>query len=560
MNNDSIYGIPFSRMKEAPVVVNGGTYYKFDTFYLYVPDEIDSSTSAFIYYPGSGGPVSNVVSIQDIINNQSPNQIIIHAANCYIDKNTGGSQYLDIIENIGVDAGLKINNISTMGFSAGGTANYGTLVNIVNNYSDSGSYSAIFTDAVGVNVTNDQVKLLAENDVTIFCIEPSNEPISDFEKKLAQGGVEVIIGWVSGSHADHSTLNREALQNGIIDFVTGESDELANSDIYKFVTYDINSGEWYEISLDEVAEKFVNSDVADNPFRYDNRLSNMDTELQCNNSFLGSKINTIRTAIKNSNFLNTMSMDYYGSTTQIPNAENEIIQAYFSACAKTLNCLEKDTSKIIQIGNSIDEINDNLKTDAGELNNSINYYTNTPTNTSSSSNSWVSSSSTYNGNSGTYSNTTSNGSYASTVGTVGTVGTIGTSGSNSDNEVTEEIINKDFPFLSYNELYTDVDQKIIVYKNLEEKYKLVIHYDGDKILGIDYYYQYPTRNNALEAVELLKEKYGDTCSDVLREANTIKVEMKETSYSNMTTTNFVLQCEKIEGIIKVNKEGGYDVS
>ncbi|MGN1370851.1 MAG: hypothetical protein ACI4XM_01020 [Candidatus Coprovivens sp.] len=546
---NSIYGISISDLEKDPVQVPNGVYYDFKGFTLFVPDDVDSSTSAFIYYPGSGGSRNDAEYIRSSINDGNSNQIIIIVDDAYSDRASGGARHLQLIENIGAANDAEITNIDSMGFSASGPTTFNTILNTISTYPDSGPHNAVFCDVVGFTVNQEQIDLLVEDEATLLFLEP-NGTSTDFERKLAQGGVDVILAWTSGSHAGHVPLNREALQNGIIDFVTGESDELANSDIYKFVTYDINSGEWYEISLDEVAEKFVNSDVADNPFRYYNRLSNMDTELQCNNSYLGSKINTIRTAIKNSNFLSTMSMDYYGSTTQIPNAENEIIQAYFSACAKTLNCLEKDTSKIIQIGNSIDEINDNLKTDAGELNNSINYYTNTPTNTSSSSNSWVSSSSTYNGNSGTYSNTTSNGSYASTASTVGVIGTSG-SASSSDIEVTEEISNKEFPFLSYNELYTDVDQKIIVYKNLEEKYKLVIHYEGDKILGIDYYYQYPTRNNALEAVELLKEKYGDTCSDVLREANTIKVEMKETSYSNMTTTDFVLQCEKSEDMVKL---------
>lgn len=54
-------------------------------------------------------------------------------------------------------------------------------------------------------------------------------------------------------------------------------------------------------------------------------------------------------------------MEYYSSTTHIPNAESDVVQAYFSSCAKTLNCLESDTAKIIEIGNSIDSLQSKLK-------------------------------------------------------------------------------------------------------------------------------------------------------------------------------------------------------
>ena len=569
MNNDStsstIYGIPVSELQEEPTQVEGGMYYKFSGFYLYVPDEIDTSTSAFIYYPGSGGPVSNVTDMQNLINNHSPNQVIIHTANCYADKNTGGAQYLELIENIGSENGIEITNIDTMGFSAGGTATYNTLVNIVQNYLDNGSHNAIFTDVVGVNVTQEQIDMLADNGAAILCIEPSNEPISEYEKKLARGGVDVVIGWVSGSHGEHVTLNREAIQNGIIDFVTGESDELANSDIYKFMTYDIDSSQWYEISLEEVAEKFNSTSGVSNPFRYYDKLRTMDTELKCNNSFLGTKINTIRVAIKNSNFLSTTSMESYSSTTQIPNVESDVVQAYFSSCAKTLNCLEKDTSRIIEIGNSIDEINDSLKKDATTLNNSVNYYTNststrndstTIATLNTSSNSWASATTSYKGS------TNTNTSYVSSISNTGVINTLatgvssGVSSSYTNSEKVEEvtIVTKD-KIYKYSQLYSDMEKNILVYKNTEDNYKIVVHYEGDKITGIDHYYQYPTQQEALNGIDKLKVLYNNDCTDVVRETNTVKVVMEESTYNNMTLSQLKTEYQKMNEIVEIKKEG-----
>lgn len=560
-NVQTIYGIPVSELSKEPVRVKNGTYYNFKGYNVYVPDEVESSTSAFIYYPGSGGSGNDAKIINNIIESGSATQIIIIADDAYTDRKTGGARHLQLIENIASENGVEITNIDTMGFSAGGPSTYNTLLNTISSYPESGPHNAVFCDVVGFTVDQDQINMLVEDEATLLFLEPNNQ-VTDFEKKLAQGGVDVILAWTSGSHAGHVPLNREALQNGIIDFVSGESDELANSEIYKFVTYDMNSGQWYEIPLEEVAEKFVNSDVADNPFRYYNRLSNMDTELQCNNSFLGNKINTIRTAIKNSNFLSSMSMEYYGSTTQVPNAANEVVQAFYSSCAKMLNYLEKDTSKIIEIGNSIKEINDNLKTEAEDLNTSINYYTNNAntSNNTTGTNSWTNVSANNTGTSGnsnnysgSYSNNSS-GNYGGTYyGSSAAVGGAVSSGVSTEvsTEATQTISDE---FLEYNYLYSDTEQNMLVYKNTEENYKVVIHYENDKILSIDHYYQYPTRQIANDSIDILKQEYGTTCDDVLRETNTVKVVLDESTYKDLTLTELKAEYKEKEEMVELIKE------
>lgn len=568
-NEQTIYGIPVSNLSKDPVSVANGTYYTFSGYSLYVPDEVDASTSAFIYYPGSGGAGNDARVVRNIIDNGSANQILIIADDAYTDRNTGGARHLQLIENIGAANGVEITNIDSMGFSASGPTAFNTILNTIQNYPESGPHSAIFCDVVGFSVSQEQIDTLVADESSLLFLEPVNT-VTDFERKLAQGGVDVVLAWTNGSHAAHVALNSEALQNGIIDFVTGESDELANSDIYTFVTYDMNSGEWYEISLEEVAEKFVSADIVENPYRYYDRLSAIDNELQCNNNFLGTKINAIRTAIKNSNFLSTKRMEDYSSTTQIPNVESDDVQTYFGLCAKILNCLEKDTSRIIAIGNSIDEINDSLKKDASSLNDSVNYYTNASTDSKSDSTS--SSSSSTNGTStsnvsGTYSTSTSSSSSSSSSSiTTGltyagtSVGSyvsdsIDSSSSNSNSELTIEDKVKEFKseFLKYNQLYSDDEEKVLVYKNVEENYKVVIHYENDEILAIDHYYQFPTRQDAMNHMSILKEQYGTNCEDILRETNTLKVVMEESSYENLTLTKLIEEYEKADDMVRFQK-------
>ena len=334
------------------------------------------------------------------------------------------------------------------------------------------------------------------------------------------------------------------------------------------MTYDMDSGQWYEISLEEVAEKFNSTSGVSNPFRYYDKLRTMDTELKCNNSFLGTKINTIRAAIKNSNFLSTTSMEYYSSTTQIPNAESDVVQAYFSSCAKTLNCLEKDTSRIIEIGNSIDEINDSLKNEAADLNNSINYYTNstsisnnstttaTTTTSNTSSNSWATATTSYSGSTSTKASTTSSSSYTGVTSTLATGISSGVSSSYTNSESVEEVttVTKD-KIYKYSQLYSGTEQNILVYKNTEDNYKIVVHYEDDKITGIDHYYQYPTQQEAVSGIDKLKALYNNYCTDVVRETNTIKVVMEESTYNNMTLSQLKAEYSEMNEIVELKKEG-----
>jgi hypothetical protein len=313
-----------------------------------------------------------------------------------------------------------------------------------------------------------------------------------------------------------------------------------------------------------VAERFLREDVANNPYRYYDRLSNLDANLRCNNSFLGGKINTIRNAIKNSNFLATKSLEQYSSTTQIPNSENDIVQAYFSSCAKMLNCLEKDTSKIIDIGNSIDEINDSLKKDATTLNTSVNYYSGTSTNTNTSGNSWTSANSS--GTSGYYgssNSSTSTGTSSMSSNASSSWTPVGGSSSTTDNSSGVAVLPTvaiASEFLKYNLLYSDYNKGILVYKNTKEKCKVVIHFEGDKILNIDHYYQYPTRQEASDCIATLKEKYGETCDNVLRETNTLKVVMDEATYKDVTLTELKAEYEKLEEMVELKKDGVENVS
>lgn len=375
---ETLYGLSLSDLQSS-TKVSGGTYYDFYGYCLYVPDEVDTSTSAFIYYPGSGGSGNDAVAIRNLINGEeSPNQIIVIADDAYAARNTGGNSYFELINNIGAENGVDITNISSMGFSASGPTNYNTLINNISRDEEHSSKYAVFADIVSINPTDEEIELLKESDSTLIFFEP-NGSFHPFENNLAANGVDVVIAQASGNHATHVALNRDALENGIIDFISGESDEFG--DIYTFYSYNTDTGKWEEISIEDVAEK-INVNTGGISYKYYERLSNLG-ELQSSNSFIQSGINAIRNAIKNTNFLSSTSGTIYESTTNIPNAEPELVQSFFSTCANLLNSLEKDTVTIVEIGEMMQETNVKLADEASKLNddtssddktNTIDYY------------------------------------------------------------------------------------------------------------------------------------------------------------------------------------------
>ena len=124
------YGIPSNTIKKIEKVENG-TYYQIKGYDLYIPDDVNANTAAFIYYPGSGGYNPGANPINQFIHEGSPNQILVIPHESGADRSLWGKGHLQLIETIGEENGVEIRNISSMGFSAGGPAVYNTLVSTV---------------------------------------------------------------------------------------------------------------------------------------------------------------------------------------------------------------------------------------------------------------------------------------------------------------------------------------------------------------------------------------------------------------------------------------------
>ena len=453
-----------------------------------------------------------------------------------------------------------------MGFSAGGPATYAQLVYNVRNNPDGGPYNAIFCDVVSFNTNQEDLELIKQNEGTIMFLEPYGTSITA-ARNMAKSGVDVVLAWTNGDHVGHVPLNREALQNGLIDYVTGQSTELANSEIYTFVTYNAETGNWDEITLDELAAKY--EDVLfsfENPYRYYEKLSSIQP-LESSNSFLGDKINSLRAVIKNTNFLSSTGGISFDSTTNIPSVEDDIVQSFFTSTSMLLNLLEKDTEKIVEIGNSIEDMNASLRVQANELKNVNDVSSNTQSNqstndvykNSNSNNNFNNSNNTSNNNYNSSNNISSNINIginnSNEVVDASTKAVVATLVSSILNNITkledpledkfnlnikyndETTISKEIidDFLKYDELYSD--DKKIVYDGEDGKYKVVIHYEEDKVIWLEYYYDLKDAETAKSAIELMKEDFKDLES-INQDGQYAKLTFKNDVYKNLSLKDF----------------------
>ena len=353
---------------------DNGTFYKLNGYSLYIPDEIDNNTAAFIYYPGAGGAWPNdAASLDKYIAGGQANQIIFITNVSRDSRYMNGKYFSTMIDRIGEANGVEISNVDCMGFSAGGPAVYSTLVTLASQSTEPTGHAAILNDVVGFSISQNDINALVADESRVMIIEPSGST-PDFANKLAAGGVDVVLVQASGSHGAHVTINKDILNNGIVNLLSGDAEELADVSYYTFKKFDRSTGKWVTISAEEVYEKFNNAEFVDSPFRYYSKLSKLG-DLESNNPYIKETMNEMRGLIRNSDFLsNTSFVDSYSSTTQIPNAEGDIVQSFFSECANLLHFLEKDTVAIVKIGDGIKSLDEKSSQDAQTLNDPVKYY------------------------------------------------------------------------------------------------------------------------------------------------------------------------------------------
>ena len=108
-------------------------------------------------------------------------------------------------------------------------------------------------------------------------------------------------------------------------------------------------------------------------------------------------------------------------------------------------------------------------------------------------------------------------------------------------------IEENFP--EYEEIYSDEDQ--LVY-NYNDEYKVVVHHDGENIKAIEHYYDYETKEAAIEAVEKLQTEYEnvENFDRIIQNDRYVKVLFKEEMYNDTNLEQIKEKYQELDEVIQ----------
>lgn len=212
-----------------------------DTAYIVVPEELNSNTRFFIYYPGGRDEEMSVDYLLYYMMNPSPNTLAVFMRRNGIDnmeKKTG--QAVEILDRAAAECGVFPRDVVTAGSSLGA---YPAMHSVVYAWAD----YALRTDCVlsldagsdwmesGLLLTEDQCLKTAELGTEFYLFESpwvgmNREGIC----RMVNTGNKVTM--VGCYFDDHVRISLDAMGMGVVDWAVNDRSSPCNPDIYSFVT------------------------------------------------------------------------------------------------------------------------------------------------------------------------------------------------------------------------------------------------------------------------------------------------------------------------------------
>ena len=411
----------------------------------------------------------------------------------------------------------------------------------------------------------------------------------------------------------HLGANNNYVWQGLLDFQSGIG-RFPSNEAYSAQIFD--GSNWVPVNISgKTLDQVYNMVGVDTYGMRISGLASLDNvkvvplSVSSDSSVLQSNINNVIGKIRTSNFVqNSISFDsgIGGSTTNVPKQIPSVVSSFFSASSKFLETLANDMVSIAQIGDSIEALNNNLALLAGDLNGfgpteelkpeeakpeedeseeakpeesipeevkpeeskpvttpQYNYtggnnssYPTTNNNTQSNpevvepEESKPVTTPQYNHTGGNNNSqpTTDNNEVVDSNNNQ----SVPDNGSNIDNDSSNNVvtINPLDEFPKYEEVYSNENR--IVY-NFNDKYKIVIHTDGDKIIGIEHYYDFKNQFNADSALDKLMVEYGNNSNleNIVQNDRYVKVIFDENMYNNLTIDDIRKQYSDLKEIVRL---------
>lgn len=105
-------------------------------------------------------------------------------------------------------------------------------------------------------------------------------------------------------------------------------------------------------------------------------------------------------------------------------------------------------------------------------------------------------------------------------------------------------------FPEYKEVYSDENKIVYDYNN---EYRIIVHKEGNEIIGIEHYYKFDSETAATNALNSLKLEYSNNANmeNIVQKGQYVKVIFKEEMYENLTIPEIRKQYSQLSEIIKL---------
>ena len=530
---------------------------------MYVPENVNADTPVFTYALGSGDP-----GIEKCVLEQGSDSIFIVTV---VDYNRDiGNVTMNIVDEVKQEFGVTSTIVTPSGFSLGGPVGLKTAAENIRRNPGCEPQTVFLVDAYGtffynpkLHINDQETMDLFKENKTVFFALDHPQKTTDVNTLYAQAGLNIIqVKCVGQGHGD---INASFFNEKMYDYMAGQA---LPKDGYVYSVYNTETGQWEEIPYEEIATRYdINSyfgmDTLTSNIERLNKLQ--DITVKSNDKTLENYLNNIRRSLRNTNFLTASFKTSYGSTTQVPTAIPAIIAEYFTSTSSLLNKIASKTSAIANIAVEINELDNEMSTQAESLNEQTlsiaalqtgaTHLTNTDT---AQTNKEVEKTNQINTQTNNSQNTEQsvsneektnyNNQQTYETEKKASAPTYETERKTSTQTYKENNINEE-QFIKYEELYSTNDK--VVY-NYNDKYKIVIHHENGRITGVEHYYNYKTQEEAIKAIGQLNIDYKnvENFNKIIQKDNIVKIVFKEDMFKNISLDKFKENYKALEEVLE----------
>lgn len=562
MENIEFFQYLQENFKSCEVLENGGYYARDNngSEYFFSEDCTKGDVSYTSYIPGLSGRLGNGSTKDRLLCDQLlaegvPSGTVVTVSSASEDKSNVMAQ----IDMIAKDNNIHITDVQAIGFSAGGGTTYTRLDQYLANNPDIEKCSMVSIDAYWMDdVLNGRrsCENLKNRQVPIYTIrrgEFSNRVNIQNEKLVANGYNCYLITANSDLNLSHSDLRTKVFQDKLYFYMAGSSDEFTNMNDYTICGYRYN--EDGELVLEPLAldqARIHKSNIGNLLLKFSNlsTLENVSvanvsvlgttaTSVQSDSDVLASYLNGIIGQVRSSSFLTQSGYDYettFSSTTNVPSKIPVLVRNYFSSTADLLQKIAGDTYQFANIGRSYDQRDTEMAKEAETLGAKTgldNLQGATTEKTKPVGNSPL------RGHNTPFARPIpiniqdaedqmgGDNNRAATIPPKPPIPSKPTRNTrpNENRDTTAE-------FPPFSELSSDENKTVY---NYNDGCKIIVYKEGDKVTGIEYYYDFKTNENAIQAIDSLLENFQDNPNfkEIMSNDRYVKVIMDESMYKDL---------------------------